>query len=549
MLVTLGTQDIQRLGAEPPQTVRDMILAATNNDQIGLIFEDQEFTHAQVVAEAVKRANLLLSLPRTGPLHVGLLLDNVPDFSFWMAAGALSGAAVVPFNPTRRGNELASDIAHLECTVLITESRHKKLISGLENQVGVDRVFDIDEPLYSEQLGSFAGQPIPDVEVKTTQPFLYVFTSGSTGAPKACRVSHGRFVLNGKIIAAIHSLDEKDVLYEAMPFFHSSILMSCWSSGWAVGATHVMRRRFSASSFLKDVRRNGATYFGYVGKPLAYILATHEEADDATNPLRSGQGNEGSPLDLRRFSERFGCLLRDGYGSTEGCVTIARTPDTPFAALGRPRSETMCIVNPETLEECPAARFDEQGTLLNADRAIGEIVEKLGSQTFEGYYNNPEAEAARLRLGWYWSGDLAYRDEAGWVYFAGRNGDMIRVDGENLSTAMIERIMERDPNIIAVAAYPVEARIGDDLMLCVELRRGRGFDPIAFSKFLNEQDDLGLKMRPRYVRVVSEMPLTGSHKVDRRALRRTGLLTADQIWSRRSDGSYEEIDRQARSRG
>jgi fatty-acyl-CoA synthase len=550
MRLTLDPAERQRLATTPPFTVAEMVRARANDDRIGLVFEDSEFTHREVVEEAARRARLALEFRRPGPFHIGVLLDNVPDFAFWLAGAALAGAALVPFNPTRRGRELEGDIAHMDCALLVTESRHTSLVEGLELPFGADRLFDVDSGEYRSRLQRHAGFGIPDVEVGPDDPFLYVFTSGSTGAPKACRIGHGRIVSNAKIIAAAHGLTADDRLYEAMPFFHSSILMSCWTSGWVVGARHVMRRKFSASNFLDDVRKAGATYFGYVGKPLAYILATPERPDDADNPLRSGQGNEASPLDVERFSTRFGCAIRDGYGSTEGGVTIMRTADTPFGALGRPYTDETCIVNAETLEVCAIAEFDQLGRLQNPLEAIGEIVDRAAGERFEGYYKNPDAEAARLRNGWFWSGDLGYQDAGGYIYFAGRNGDMIRVDGENLSTSVIERIMERDAAVVAVAAYAVPAAdVGDELVVCMQPHPRSPFDPDAFRRFLDEQGDLGPKMWPKYVRVTDAMPLTGSQKLDRRRLRAEGLETSDPVWVRTPDRTYERLELRATRQG
>ena len=111
-------------------------------------------------------------------------------------------------------------------------------------------------------------------------------------------------------------------------------------------------------------------------------------------------------------------------------------PTLPKGSLGRPLDGIdVVILDPVTAEEKPRARYDEHGKLLNAGEAIGELVSRNATSRFEGYYNNPEADAERTRNGWYWSGDLGYRDEAGVFWFAGRNADWIRVDGENFAAA------------------------------------------------------------------------------------------------------------------
>ena len=262
-----------------------------------------------------------------------------------------------------------------------------------------------------------------------------------------------------------------------MPLFHSNALMAGWAPALAAGATAALRERFSASQFLVDVRRYGVTYFNYVGKPLSYILATPEHPDDADNTLRRCFGNEAAEADVARFAERFGCTVQDAYGSTEGGAAIQRTPDTPRGALGRALPGTM-IVDSETGEECPRAVFDERGRLLNAEEAIGELVSQTGATGFEGYWRNADADRARIRNGWYWTGDLAYRDEDDFFYFGGRDYDWLRVDGENFASAPVEGILQRHPDVVLASVYAVpDTVVGDQVMATLLLREGAGVRP------------------------------------------------------------------------
>ena len=118
----------------------------------------------------------------------------------------------------------------------------------------------------------------------------------------------------------------------------------------------------------------------------------------------------------------------------------------------------MAIYDSETVTECAVAEFDAHGALLNADEAIGELVNTQGAGYFQGYYNDQAANDERMRHGMYWSGDLAYRDADGWIYLAGRTADWMRVDGENLAAAPIERIIQRLPAVALVAVYAVPDR-------------------------------------------------------------------------------------------
>jgi fatty-acyl-CoA synthase len=301
--------------------------------------------------------------------------------------------------------------------------------------------------------------------------------------------------------------------------------------------------RFSASGFLPDVRAAGATYFNYVGKPLAYILATPAQPDDADTPLVRAFGNEGSVDDVSAFAERFGVVVTDSYGSTEGGATVARTPDTPPGALGRAPEGTV-VLDPATGHECATARFDGQGRLLNAEEAIGELVSKAGGAGFEGYWRNDEAEKARLREGWYWTGDLAYRDEAGFFYFAGRDHDWLRVDGENFASAPIERILQRHPDVVLASVYAVpDPVVGDQVMAAVQLRPGvADLDPAGLADFLGSQGDLGTKWAPRFVRLSASLPITATNKVIKRALRAERWNTGEPVlWQPEKGGPYRRL--------
>jgi fatty-acyl-CoA synthase len=167
--------------------------------------------------------------------------------------------------------------------------------------------------------------------------------------------------------------------------------------------------------------------------------------------------------------------------------------------------------------ETPDAEFDADGQLTNADAAIGELVNTGGGGAFAGYYKDEAAESERMRGGMYWSGDLAYRDTDGWIYFAGRTGDWLRVDGENLATAPIERILLRHPAISEAAVYAVPDRIGDKVACALTLRGTLTADELW--SFLGEQTDLSPKAWPSSVRILDALPRTATNKVLKRALR------------------------------
>ena len=171
------------------------------------------------------------------------------------------------------------------------------------------------------------------------------------------------------------------------------------------------------------------------------------------------------------------------------------------------------VVDPDTGEECPRAVFDADGRLLNAEEAIGEMVNPTGGAGFEGYWRNAEAEAARVRNGWYWTGDLAYRDENDFFYFGGRDFDWLRVDGENFAAAPVEEVLQRHPDVVLASVYAVpDTVVGDQVMATLLLGEGREFDPEGFADFLAGEQDMGTKWAPRYVRISDQLPGDRHHQ-------------------------------------
>ena len=511
---------------------RDLIMPRVDDPSVGLRFEDRSWSWSEVMREAAARAQLLLETPGAGPLHVGLLLENVPEFVFWTLGAALAGGVVVGINPTRRGTELERDVAHTDCRIVVTDSTHADLLVGLDLGLPADRIFNADAAGYSEALAPHAGGEIPDVEVSREQTLLLIFTSGTSGTPKAVNCTQGKLALVSQSIAAIGELDRDTVTYASMPLFHSNALFTAFGPTCVVGGTLVLRRRFSASNAIPDIKKYGCTYFSYVGKPLSYILAQPERPDDADNPLRIVFGNEGADIDIWRFSQRFAVPVIDGYGSTETGVGVSRTLDMPRGALGI-ADAAVKVLDPETGAERPPASFDEHGRLTNAEEAIGELVNTAGASMFEGYYKNDEANAQRMRDGMFWSGDLAYKDEKGFFYFAGRDYDWLRVDGENFAAAPVERILTRFSGVVLASVYAVpDADVGDQVMAALELKDPAAFDPAAFDAFLATQADLGTKSTPRYVRVSAGLPVTRTSKVLKRRLRAQGWECDEPVFFR-----------------
>jgi fatty-acyl-CoA synthase len=510
-------------------TVAEILRSRADSDAPALLVGAGQWSYRELIEEANRRAALFGELrdPNRSP-NIAVLLENVPDFLFWIAGAALCGATVSGINSTYRGEQLGELVRHTDNQLLVTSTGLAPLLDGADTGVPDDHVLVVDNPSYVERVTSMPSV-VPDVEPSDNDLVLLIFTSGSTGLPKAVRCTQGRWARTGAHVAGIAGLGPGDVVYSAMPMFHSSSLFTGWASAFHAGLPFATRRKFSASGTLPDIRAHGVTMMAYTGKLLNYVLATPEQPDDADNPLRLAIGNEASARDIKEFARRFGCTVRDSYGATEGIIIIRRDPSMPDGALGR-AEPSVKILHPVTKEECPPAAFGADGRPTNLEEAVGEIVETQPASGFEGYYKNEAATNERFRDGWYWSGDLAYRDAGGWLYFAGRSNEWLRVDGENFAAAPVESIVGRHPDVRSVAVYAVpDDPVGDRVMVALELRDAR-FDPAAFDAFLGEQPDLGPKWVPSLVWVTPELPKLASMKIDKQRLRRQAWRVDPVYW-------------------
>ncbi len=543
---------IRRNGTDPATSQRDFLL-----------FDDRRWTHAEYYVESIRRARLFLQLREPGrPFHVAVLLDNVPEYLFAFGGAALSGAAVVGVNNTRRGAGLVRDIQHTDCQMIVTEPRQLEILADVVTELGIpDECMlvsrrweertplpfgrDIDEAIADagRQLGESLDED-PQVPVDASTRFCLLFTSGTTAAPKAVNIGHGRMISTGEYIGGMLGVGPDDTGYLAMPLFHANSQQCGFMPALLHGAKLGLIRKFSKSQFLADVRRYGVSYFNYTGKPLSYILTTARRADDADNPLRVCYGNEASGPIAAEFAERFGCQVIDGFGASEGGFGFARSPDDPPGSVGR-MPENVKVLSPDGLE-CPPAELDGEGRITNPDDAIGEIVNIAGVGKFEGYYNNDEATRQRTRGGMYWSGDFGYRDRAGYLYFTGRALDWIRVDGENFLAKPIEQALQRHPEIYLTSVYGVaDTSAGDRVMATIVVADDFDVDGKELYDFLLAQPDFSPKWLPTYVRIGRDVPMTPSNKILVRELRRQKFrpdATSDVIlWRERGDTRYREL--------
>ena len=418
---------------------------------------------------------------------MGVLLENVPEFLFLLGGAALGGATIVghQLDPTRRGagprhppHRLRADRHRVVARRLPRGARPRASTRAAcwwptRADVRATRSSARRAARRRRSAGT-AAYARPPCTCCCSRP-------GRPGAPKAVRVSQGRIAAAAQAMASGVGVRprRRPLLRHADVPRQRARTRAC-SRPSPPGRRWPLRRRFSASAFLPDVRRFGATYFNYVGRALAYVLATPPSPDDADNRLRFGFGTEASPQDISTFRRRFGCPIVEGYGSSEGAISMTRGPGRharPWASRRRAWTSPSWTRPPG--EECAPARLRRRRAGCSTPtrpsaRSWPATAWPASRATTPTTRPTPSAPAA----GWFWSGDLGYRDEEGFFYFAGRPADWLRVDGENFAAAPVERVLGRFPGAVAVAVYPVpDPRTGDQVMAAMELAPGAASIP------------------------------------------------------------------------
>src|SRR4029078_1235569 len=253
-------------------------------------YGDRRWTWREHLREASARAAALLALvERDRPGHGGGVMGNTPAVLNQLAAAGLGGYVLCGLNTTRRGAALAADVRRADCQIVVADAEHRPLLDGVD--LRDVQVVDVSSEDWARTLCA-AGELSPYREVEALDPYMLIFTSGTSGDPKAVKVSHFMVLMSGANLVQKFDVTADDTCYLSMPLFHSNALVAGWGVAIATGAA-MAPVKFSASGFLHDMRQYGATYMNYVGKPLAYILATPERDDDADNPARVAVGNHG----------------------------------------------------------------------------------------------------------------------------------------------------------------------------------------------------------------------------------------------------------------
>jgi fatty-acyl-CoA synthase len=491
---------------------------------------------------------------------VALMMENSPSLLMAQAAVAKIGAIGALINSHLSGPSLSHVLKASGARHVFVDAACLPAVVGLQDAVtytvwgeGESAILPPHvEPLQTALAAASRREPaMPDVRGRDT--FLYIYTSGTTGYPKPAIVRHSRYTMAGIGLSALLGLGGSDVIYAPLPLYHGESNFVGFSVAVRTGGCFASRRRFSASEFLADVRRHGATAFVYVGEMCRYLLRQPPAPDDRDHQLRVAAG-AGLRADVwRPLQERFGIArIVEMYGATEGNVTLMNRSGR-VGSVGR--------AHPFQHRNLRLARFDfEKGELARTSdgRLIecgideaGELLSRItkhGPMTYDGYADPHATEAKVIRNAfangdaYFRTGDILRRDRDSFYYFVDRVGDTFRWKGENVATQEVSDLLNRAPgvsesNVYGVAVPGTEGRVG---MAAVVLADGAAFDSAAFYV---HTEALPPYARPLFVRLVAAMDVTGTLKQRKVELQREGYdpgRIADPIFMR-DDGTQRYV--------
>ncbi|MFP4040594.1 MAG: AMP-binding protein [Desulfosudaceae bacterium] len=522
-----------------------------------LIFEDKTYTYRDVYEKARDYADFFLATRqglvkqgRLAPeqrLSLAIYQDNTPEYLFASFGAGLANATLFAVNTGFRGETLAGVINQARVSHILTnadalprleaalpdigglQQNNVLLLEGQARDYAYPAIQDaLDELSPSERRDARRFAP----PMKNTEPVLVIYTSGTTGLPKGVPCTHLKMIGAGTVVQSAVHLKPSDRGYISMPLFHSN----AWYVGvlplMIAGAGFVLKRKFSASAFEKDILTHGVTYMNYVGQPLHYIISALETkygsgqaVEDALarhpdNRFRIAYGNGAPAIDRQKIKRYLNMEhVFEIYGSTEAVITTANKPGDPIDSMGRaPRS---VVILDEEGNECHPGEVDADGRLLNYDRAVGEICKKTGPNNlrFDGYFDNQSATTSKFRDGYYHSGDLGHiRVVNGkrYLFFNGRTDDWIRKDGENFSAENVVTWAATIPGVKLAIAHGAPSAVSDEtVMVVLEMLPGETFDPRAAYDHLIRQTEKGMdpKWMPDYIRVIDNFTLTNTQKI------------------------------------
>ena len=507
-------------------------------DQSAVIFENRSVTWSELNKAANQYANYLSSIGVEPGDVVSVLMENRIEFLQTIIALNKLGAIAGLINTNLRGRPLTHCIAVTQSRKCVFGSELAGALEEIKEDLQLSEgndyfvVPDNDETdlnwatnLDTQSRSASTENLDQTTDVTLGQTAFYIFTSGTTGLPKAAVLSNRRFLASAMLSQkAGLKCTQKDRLYICLPLYHGTGLIIGVGAAFSSGASMFIRRRFSASNFLPEVRKYGATCLIYVGELCRYLTNSAKKSDDHVSPLKNMMGNGLRPDVWLDFKKRFGIKrISEFYGASEGNVAFANLMNKD-CTIGMTSSRVALVkydIETDEIERndkghCTEVDFGEPGLCL------GHI---NPSAVFEGYTDSEATEKKILRNvleegdAWFNTGDLIKEVDVGFslgyahYQFVDRVGDTFRWKSENVSTNEVGEIINGFPNVEISNVYGVDVPGADGKagMASIRLSDDTTFNPEAFAEYIVKE--LPPFACPVFIRIQNELDVTGTFKM------------------------------------
>ena len=542
----------QRLGERQDPCLATLVkeLAAIYGEQPALIGVDSTFSYVGLAAQCNRVARWALAQGLGAGDVVGLLMPNCPDYvATWLGLSQL-GCVVALLNTNLKPDALAHCIR-------AAAARHVIVAAAISARPDCSTRWWVEGEGFDP--AGFSGEPLTTAERNTpspADPALLIYSSGTTGLPKAAFITHARILEWSGWFAGLMNVQADDRMYDCLPLYHSTGGVVAVGAMLVSGGSVVIRERFSASRFWADVADSGCTIFQYIGELCRYLLQATPSQTDIRHGLRLCCGNGMRGEVWEAFQARFAIpQVIEFYAATEGLLSlyncegkpgaIGRVP--PFLAHRFPLALIAC--DPDTGEP----RRDDQGFCHPA--GLGEPGEAIAQLRREPrIYTDPAASTRKILHNvfaagdrWFRSGDLMRRDAAGFYAFVDRLGETYRWKGENVSATEVGAVLSACPRVLDAVAYGVAVPGAEGKAGMAALVVEDGFSLAT----LREHADAALPSyaRPLFVRLCQGIETTATFKLSKVALARQGYgPEANPVWfDDRRTGAFVPLDATLRS--
>lgn len=496
--------------------------------------EDIEITYEQFLIKVNKTANLIKNLGVSRGDRVAVMLPNMLEFPvIWMAIVKLA-AVMVPVNYSYKSVDLEYVLnnsgakvlfIHQECGHLLRDIR--KQCKDLNHVIYIGNKFSEDTTSFESSLLNLSDL-VDEAGAELDDLANIQYTSGTTGFPKGCMLTHKYWLQMGKVASDYLKVEEKDRNLCVQPFYYMDAQWNtvlCMLNGIAL----VVMKRFSASKHFRVCKDYNVTFFYCIGAMPAFLANRSEDPKyEKDHNLRAVICSGINPQMHSYYEQRWNVPWREAFGMTEtGVDLLVPWEDTDSVGSG-------AIGKPITSKTARVAKKPD-GTEA-AKGETGQLMLK-GEPMMIGYWNNPGATAEILRDGWLSTGDLVYESEKGYYHFVGRIKDMIRRSGENISAAEVENVIIQHPEVDMVAVLPVPDPLrGEEVKAYLVLSKKDGRKRIHPEEIISfTREKLSSFKVPRYIEFVDNLPLTASERVEKHR------LISEKIDLRL--GSYDNVDK------